>query len=177
MKQNKENNLLDENSPFENEKENNNTYNSLTDYMKDKNIEELGNEKNDNNIKKVKAKSKEKDEHKTSQNLNETIEELDYEHLYRSTYRNRHFMENTIAFKNKKEKIEKKRINIYAQNPKEFNDYLLRLKEYNIKHIEKLEELKYKTQLNEKKKFSDIPNINKKSKELFKSDNISLLER
>ena len=81
-------------------------------------------------------------------------------------------MENTIAFKNKKEKIEKKRINIYAQNTKEFNDYLLRLKEYNIKHIEKLEELKYKTQLNEKKKFSDNNNINKKNKELFKRDNI-----
>ena len=64
MKQNKENNILDENSPFENEKENNNTYNSLTDYMKDKNIEELGNEKNDNNLKKEKAKKKEKEKKK-----------------------------------------------------------------------------------------------------------------
>ena len=186
---------VEANSPFENEKDNN--YNSLTDYMKDKNIKETENEIdiinkdndiNKNNISKEKYKNElnsknntneeEEYEEEEENKTNETIDEdVDYENLFEKTFKKRHFMENTISFKNKIEKTYKKKLNINAKNPKEFDDYLIRLDEYNSKRNEKLEQLKYKCDLKEKKKCTNIPYINKKSKELVKNDNLSFLQR
>ena len=102
---------IEANSPFENEKDNN--YNSLTDYMKDKNIKETENEIdiinkdndiNKNNISKENYKNElnsknntneeEEYEEEEENKTNETIDEdVDYENLFEKTFKKRHFIE------------------------------------------------------------------------------------
>ncbi len=198
----------EENSPFENDKDNND--NSITYYMEDKNIKDIENENdiikedneiNKNNISKEVNKLENKNEKineeqikKSKNSMNEeeeyeneeeneenknngTIdEEFDSKDLFENTFKKRHFMEETISFKNKIEKSYKKKLNVSAKNPKEFDDYLIRLEKYNSKRNEQLEKLKHKCYLKEKKKCTNIPYINKKSKELA-NNNLSFLER
>ncbi len=198
----------DENSPFDNDKDNND--NSITYYMEDKNINEIENENdiineenkvNKNKISKKNKKEKKyekKNEEQTTKSINNKNEEEedeneedneenkineiideedDSENLLEKTLQKRHFMENTISFNNKIEKSYEKKLNINAKNPKEFDDYLIRLKQYNSKRNEELEELKNKCYLKERRKCTNIPNINKKSKELVKNDNLTFLQR